>query len=204
MSLDAHQRRLGALFDESYEYFQTRLPPHIRLMYVEEIQHLGFEEARAAFALYRRTPPPSNQTKKPPMPLDILQIANPRAMALDEANELSSRIWGAIGSLGYNKSSATVRAFIGEDAWDVVSQMGGNWRGLCESVNVRDQTHWMAQLRDKALAVISRRDQQMRHAALQPARQRDALHAARHAKQANPGLSPLCDVLSTLPIAHGR
>lgn len=202
MSIEAHKRRLGALFDEAWDYFQEKIPAHTRQAYVEDVQHLGFNEAYTAFCIHRTSLPPPNQVKRPPRPVDILQIVAPHRRPADEANEIASCIWGAIGSLGYNKTSDVVRAAIGDKAWEVVRQMGGNWRGLCESVMECDQTTWMAQLRDKAHAVINKWDQSGVQVRMQAARERDALQANK-AKGEYSKLTSVQDVLQRLPQTHG-
>jgi hypothetical protein len=203
MSIEAHKRRLGALFDEAWDYFQEKIPAHTRQAYVEDIQHLGFNVCYSAFCIHRTSPPPPNQVKRPPRPVDILSIVALSQRPIDEANEMASRIWGAIGSLGYNKSSEVVRAAIGDKAWEVVRQMGGNWRGLCESVMECDQTTWMAQLRDKSHAVLNKWDQMGVQMRMQAAHERDRIQEAK-AKGDYPKLTSVNDVLRKLPQAQPR
>lgn len=198
MSLEAHKRRLAALWFEVYEYFQTPLPPHVCALYVADIAHVGFHAAHQALNIFRTQPPPVGQVKRPPKPADVLLLLAPKASTMDEANEMASRIWGAIGSLGYNKSSEVVRAAIGDKAWEVVRQMGGNWRGLCESVMECDQTTWMAQLRDKSHAVLNKWDQTGVQIRLQTAHERDRIEEAK-AKGDYPKLTSVQDVLQKLP-----
>ena len=201
MSLDAHQRRLSALWHEVYEYFQTSLPHHICALYVHDIQHLGFHEAHTAFSLYRTSPPPQNQVKRAPRPADILALVVPKLSTADAANEMASRIWGAIGSLGYAKPSSVVRAAIGEQGWEVVRQMGGNWRGLCQSVMLVDQTTWMAQLRDKSHAVLNKWDQTGAKLRIEAARERDQINEAKQ-KGDYLKLTSVQDVLRHMPQIH--
>jgi hypothetical protein len=202
MSLEAHKRRLAALWFEIYEYFQTPLPPHVCVLYVQDLVDVGFNEANQAFSIFRTQLPPTGQVKRPPKPADILALITPKAAVMDEANEIASCIWGAIGSVGYNKTSDVVRAAIGEKAWEVIRQMGGNWRGICESANECDQTTWVAQLRDKAHAVINKWDQAGVQLRMQAARDRDALQANK-AKGEYSKLTSVQDVLQRLPQTHG-
>lgn len=103
----------------------------------------GVEALKFAFFKIRGTQMPS--------PMDLLEyigITQPEApKARDDANEISSKIISCISRFGgYNANAA--KAYLGEDAWEVVVGFGG-WDTLCMT-EIDDLPTIRAQLRDLA------------------------------------------------------
>ncbi|RYF12469.1 MAG: hypothetical protein EOO40_01175 [Deltaproteobacteria bacterium] len=199
------RHQIGALLDAAYAYYQTPLPKHVRDKYVAQLMDLdvAVEEVNFAIDHYHLQAPPPNQTKKPPIPYQLIAILRPQPSLEAEANQIASVIWAAIGACGYNNPDKA-RAMMGETGWQVVRLMG-SWEEVCSSAKQSDINLWHAQLRDRARGIIVRAQDAERMQQIEGVRAfvreitKDATNSPMRA-----GVLAVGDVIQNLGLSHAR
>lgn len=93
----------------------------------------------------------SENTRKMPLPGQLLAICQPTLTAEEEAKEVAGRIIAAVPRYGYaNQDEA--KKYIGELGWQVVAMQGG-WAEICRNMRNHMIPTLQAQYRELALTL---------------------------------------------------
>src|SRR3990167_4029052 len=135
------QIELAKWWVQVYQYHQTQIVKENALIYAQDVVDFTFDQLSAAWAKWR------GNNRKPPMPYDLIKIADPKPDDDFVAREIAARIVGSVPKLGYPNGSEA-RDYIGEVGWGVVQRMGG-WSYVCETMGVStDPSTFQAQARE--------------------------------------------------------
>jgi hypothetical protein len=194
MSAQAHHRRIAALLQEVYEYFNQPIPQHVLLMRAGDLCRFSFEEVQWAIATYRIAPPPPGHKKVPPEPHHLIALLEPQMTEAEQAEHISANLLYLVTKWGHPNFKHAHKELLPESL-AIVKEEGG-WEKFCSKIAEKDLTHWSAQLRNKAASMLKRQVQQERLAQLGQVRQTAALRA----KPAPKGLSAVRGIVQNMQL----
>lgn len=139
---------LAKLYSATCRAFDKVLDSDVLKLQIEDLADLDFKSCVQALHEYRRNP----KNVFWPKASKIREIVEPELSPEAEANEVASRIRGAISIFGWPNPGAA-RLYIGELGWTIVNRCGG-WNYVCENHGVDlNPLTFHAQARDQAKAI---------------------------------------------------